>query len=416
MLVILLKIIIPFLVIFNIIPLLIWAERKGCAFIQDRHGPNRASIYGIRMGGLLHSLADVIKLMTKEDIIPDHVNKPFYLLAPFITLSIACVTFAVIPFADTLQIASGAFPMQAANLNVGILYILAMSSLAVFGIMLAGWSANNKYALLGGLRSSAQMFSYEISMGLAVLTVLLLAGSFELNEIIIDQSTNPLKWNFIRAPLACLLFIIASFAETNRNPFDLPEGESEIVAGYHVEYSSIKFAMFFMAEYANMIIASALIAILFFGGWQVPFLSTEFLRTHAESGLVLFLMIHGVAFIFIGIFLLMQFKKDFYGDNRDYEVLVFGLPLVFLGIGLSLFCFLQTPFQLGDLGQQIFTAVIQFGVLMVKILFFCWLFIWVRWTLPRFRYDQLMQLGWKVMIPLSLVSVVATAGVLLFID
>lgn len=412
MLIIILKILIPFLIIFNIIPLLIWLERKGSAFIQDRHGPNRADVLGVRIGGMLHALADVLKLMTKEDIIPDHVNKFFYILAPFLTLMIACVTYAVIPFADPITVGGSLFTFQAADLNIGILYILAISSLGVFGVMLAGWSSNNKYSLLGGLRSSAQMFSYEISMGLAILSVLLVAGSLELGTIISDQTSAPWHWNFIRQPLACLIFITAAFAECNRMPFDLAEGESEIVAGYHVEYSSMKFAMFFMAEYAHMIIASALITILFFGGWQVPFLSTEALRTHAEGGLFLVLLGHGMVFMVLGLFLLSKFKQGKYGDARDYEVIVFGLPLTIIGLSLALYTILHGTFILGDLGSQVFGALIQFGVFMGKVLFFCWFFIWIRWTLPRFRYDQVMKLGWKIMLPLALANVVVTAVIM----
>ncbi|MBI2339267.1 MAG: NADH-quinone oxidoreductase subunit H [Deltaproteobacteria bacterium] len=413
MLVLILKILIPFLIIFNILPLLIWAERKGSAYIQDRRGPNRAGIMGVRLGGLLHTIADVIKLLTKEDIIPAHVNKPFFILAPFLSLFVACVTYAVIPFAHPLEIGGKAFVLQSADVNVGILYILAMSSLGVFGVLLAGWSSNNKYSLLGGLRSSAQMFSYEIAVGLILLSVLLLGGSLTLSALVENQTEAVWKWNFIRQPLAGVLFITALFAENNRIPFDLPEGESELVAGYHVEYSSMKFAMFFMAEYAHMIVNSALIAVLFFGGWQVPFMSTGFLRANAETGLFVLLLAHGVLFMLIGFFLLKKFKAGKYGDRRDYEVLVFGLPLTVFGLALSLFTLLHGSFELSSAGQQIFAAVCQFGVFMLKILFFCWVFIWIRWTLPRFRYDQLMRLGWKVMIPLALANVAVTAIYLL---
>lgn len=415
MAVIIAKILIPFLIIFNLIPLLIWAERKGSAYIQDRRGPNRASLFGLRLGGLLHAIADVIKLLTKEDIIPSQVNKPFFILAPFLTLAIACVTYAVIPFAHPLTIDGKLFPLQAANLNVGILYILSMSSLGVFGVMLAGWSSNNKYALLGGLRSSAQMFSYEIAMGLSLMSVVMMGGSLELTTIINGQSQFPWQWNFARQPLACLLFIVATFAETNRNPFDLPEGESEIVAGYHTEYSSMKFAMFFMAEYANIIIASALIACLFFGGWQFPFLSTDFLREKAGEGTFILLLVHAFLFVLIGIFLLSKFRKGKYGDKRDYEVIVVGTPFTLLGLGLGLAALFIGTGDYGVMGRQIFAAFMQFGALMTKILFFCWFFIWVRWTLPRFRYDQLMHLGWKVMIPLSLANIFITGVVLLFL-
>ncbi|EKD41310.1 MAG: NADH dehydrogenase (Quinone), partial [uncultured bacterium] len=412
MLIIILKILVPFLVIFNLIPLLIWVERKGSAFIQDRHGPNRASIKGIRLGGLLHPIADVVKLLTKEDIIPSHVNKPFFIMAPWLTLSIACVTFAVIPFAAPLTINGELFSLQAANINAGILYILAMASLGVFGVMLAGWASNNKFALLGGIRSSAQMLSYEVSMGLSLMSILLVSGSLELGDIAVNQTAYPWHWNIIRQPLAFFLFTAAAFAETNRNPFDLPEGESEIVAGVHVEYSSMKFAMFFMAEYAHIIIASALISILFFGGWQVPFLPTDTLRSVADIGLFFVILIHGFAFLVLGMFLVSKYKKGNYGDKRDYEVLVFGVPFILLGIVLCVLGFGFGVQPLGDVGQQIFAAFIQFAFLMIKILFFCWFFIWVRWTLPRFRYDQLMHLGWKVMLPLSIANIVVTAVVL----
>ncbi len=413
MLIIILKILIPFLIIFNMIPFLIWLERKGSAYIQDRHGPNRAAFFGIRLGGMLHSLADVLKLITKEDIIPLHVHKPFYLLAPFLALTVACVTYAVVPFAHPIEINGEPFTFQAADLNVGILYILAMASLGVYGVMLAGWSSNNKYSLLGGVRSSAQMLSYEIAMGLSLISVLMVGGSLELNNLVISQGATPWSWNFLTQPVAFFLFTTAAFAETNRNPFDLPEGESELVAGYHTEYSSMKFAMFFMAEYAHVIMASALIALLFFGGWQVPLMSTDFLREQAGLGLYILLLAHGILFMVAGIFLLTWFKKGKYGDLRDYEVLVWGIPLVLAGLGLSLYTLLHGSFDLTPLGSQIFAAVVQFMTFMAKILFFCWFFIWIRWTLPRFRYDQLMGLGWKVMLPLGLMNLAVTGIILL---
>lgn len=413
MLTILLKLVIPFLVIFQLLPLLIWLERKGSAYIQDRTGPNRAQIAGVRLGGLVHSLADVIKLLFKEDIIPSHVNKPFYIAAPIVALFVASITFLVIPFADTVQLGTLTFEMIPVNLNVGILYILAMSSLGVYGVMLAGWSSNNKYALLGGVRSSAQMISYELSMGLAILSVIMMSGSLELGQIVLDQSSAVWKWNFIVQPLACLIFVVASFAETNRAPFDLPEGESELVAGFHVEYSSIKFAMFFMAEYVHMIIASALIVTMFFGGWQVPFASTSFLRDNAHQVLKSVLLGTGVFSVVAGLFLLTKFKRVF-KDKRDFEVIILGLPAVLVGCALvGMVVFKSVP-DLSLLGQQILVAGLQVMTFLFKILCVCWFFIWVRWTLPRFRYDQLMNLGWKCMLPLSVLNLVITAVVMWF--
>lgn len=389
---------------------MVWLERKGSAYIQDRPGPNRARIKGVRLGGLLHSLADVIKLLFKEDITPTHVNKPFYYAAPLISLFIACVTFVVLPFADPITLKDGSvFVFQPAQIDSGILYVLAMTSLGVYGIMLAGWSSNNKFALLGGLRSSAQMISYELSMGLAILAVIMLSGTLRVDGIVSAQSSEFWQWNFIRQPLACLIFIVAAFAETNRAPFDLPESESELVAGYHVEYSSMKFAMFFMAEYANMIIASALIVLLFFGGWHLPFLPVETLRQNAGHILYYGTLVFAFFSFVAGAVLVSRFKKAKYGDSRDFEVLVLGIPALITGLLLAALFFKSEPFVLKPEVASWVIAGLQILVLLGKILFMCWVFVWVRWTLPRFRYDQLMSLGWKYMLPLALVNVLLTA-------
>jgi NADH-quinone oxidoreductase subunit H len=410
MLVILLKIIVPFAVIMQILPFLIWLERKGAAYIQDRRGPNRASIAGIRLGGLIHSLSDVVKLVFKEDIFPSHANRFLYALAPFLAMAVACVTWGA-----PLDISGTSFSLQAADLNVGILYILAIGSLGVYGIMLAGWSSNNKFSLLGGLRASAQMISYELTLALSVVGVLIFAGSLELGKIVAEQSANPLKWNFLRQPVACLLFIVAAFAETNRLPFDLPEAEAELVAGYHVEYSSLKFALFFMAEYANMIVASALMATLFLGGWQIPFAPTELLRGHATAILYYGGWGFGLFSLAVGWLLLRKKPKIVYGDARDRERFILGLPAVFVGMGLLAFLAVHGPVTLPPLGAQITAAALQFAFFLAKILIFCWVFIWVRWTLPRFRYDQLMNIGWKVLLPVALANAMVTAGVYLFL-
>jgi|TARA_B100000446_G_scaffold187611_1_gene217379 NADH-quinone oxidoreductase subunit H len=274
----------------------------------------------------------------KEDIIPDRADKPIFILAPAILLIPALMTFAVIPFGSPITLFGREIALQVADINVGILYILALTSISVYGIVLAGWSSNNKYSLLGGLRSSAQLISYELAMGLAVVSIILLSGSLKLNDIISNQQGSFLSWNIFKQPLAFLIFLVAVYAETNRLPFDLSEAEQELVGGYHTEYSSMKFAMFFMAEYANMITAAALTVTLFFGGWDVPLL---------DEG------------------------------------------------------------SLGIVGTII--SVLSF---IMKMAFFLFLFIWVRWTFPRFRYDQLMRLGWKVLLPLALVNIFLTAGYL----
>ncbi len=312
---------------------MIYAERRVSAFMQDRVGPNRVGPKGV-----LQPLADGIKFLMKEDLVPERVDKPIFILAPAILLIPALMTFAVIPFGSSINLFGREIALQVADVNVGILYVLALTSISVYGIVLAGWSSNNKYSLLGGLRSSAQLISYELAMGLAVVSIIILAGSLRLNDIITAQQGSLFSWNIFRQPLAFLIFLIAVYAETNRLPFDLSESEQELVGGYHTEYSSMKFAMFFMAEYANMITAAALTVTLFFGGWDVPLLDE------------------------------------------------------------------------GSLG--LFGALLSVLSFILKMAFFLFLFIWVRWTFPRFRYDQLMRLGWKVMLPLALFNIFLTGGYL----
>ena len=316
---------------------MIYAERRISAFIQHRLGPNR-----VGPKGLFQPLADGLKFLMKEDIIPTAVNKPIYLLAPAMLLIPALMTFAVIPFGSSLTLFGRQISLQVANINIGVLYILALTSVGVYGIVLAGWSSNSKYPLLGGLRSSAQLISYELAMGLAIVAIVLLTGSLRLNDIVNSQQGHLFSWYVFKQPLAFLIFLIAVYAETNRLPFDLAEAEQELVGGYHTEYSSMKFAMFFMAEYANMITAAALTVTLFFGGWDIPFVDEAAMGNWGA-------LLSGIAFI-------------------------------------------------------------------LKTAFFLFLYIWVRWTFPRFRYDQLMNLGWKVMLPLALLNIFITGGILTIIS
>ncbi|OGQ06296.1 MAG: hypothetical protein A3F82_03435 [Deltaproteobacteria bacterium RIFCSPLOWO2_12_FULL_44_12] len=403
-----------FLVVISIVPVLIWLERKGAAYIQDRRGPNRAAILGVRLGGLINSLNDVVKLLFKEDIIPANVNKPLFILAPMIAFFVATITLAVIPFADPIQLGSTKLLLQVADLDAGLLYVFAVSSLGVYGVMLAGWAANNKYSLLGGLRSAAQMVSYEVSLGLAVVGIFLMAGSLKLTDIVAYQGSNLFHWNILLQPVAFFIFLTALFAETNRLPFDLPEGESELVAGFHVEYSSMKFALFFMAEYAHIIVGSCIITTLFFGGWHIPFVPVDLIRMNAElvaQGLWIGFAIFS---ILGGGLLVRRFKKGKYGDLRDYEPLVIGAPGILIGFALlGLFAIFAQDWEFLPWGKNIFIATLQAGVFLAKVLFFCFFFIWVRWTLPRFRYDQLMRLGWKVMLPLALINILVTGWVVL---
>ncbi len=331
----LIKVVVVIAVLLGAVAYLVLAERKVSAFIQNRLGPNRVGPWG-----LLQPLADGLKFLFKEDVIPNHVNLVVYLAAPPAILIPALIGFAVIPFGDTITLFGRNVQLQIADVNVGILYILAMGSLGVYGVVLGGWASNNKYALLGGIRASAQMISYELSLGLSLIGVLMISESLRLNDIVNVQASHTLfgflpRWNVFTQPLAFVIFTTSAFAEANRLPFDLPESEQELVAGYHAEYSSLKFAMFFMAEYAHMITASAVVATLFFGGWHVPWL-----------------------------------------------------------------------IEPGDVSLQ--ASLLKVAAFAVKTGFFMFLFLWVRWTLPRFRYDQVMWLGWRVLLPLSLLNVFVT--------
>lgn len=325
----LIKIVVIVTLMFLTVAYLVYFERKISAWAQNRIGPNR-----VGWAGVLQPFADVLKLLLKEDVVPEVANQRIHALAPILALFVAFTTYAVIPIGPEVTIFGYTFPLVVADVNIGVLYILALTSVGVYAITFAGWSSGSKYSLLGGIRSSAQMISYEISMGFSIGGVILLSES--LRPIAIVESQSGLMWNAFIQPIGFFTFLISAFAETNRLPFDLPEAEPELVGGFHTEYSSMKFAGFFLAEYANMIIASAFIVTMYLGGWQVPFLEN-------------------------------------------------------LGLSETLVTILQ---------------VASFFVKMGLMLFF---FIWVRWSIPRFRYDQLMNYGWKVMFPLSLINIVWVA-------
>ncbi|MBV9462738.1 MAG: NADH-quinone oxidoreductase subunit NuoH [Verrucomicrobiae bacterium] len=340
-----LKIAVVLGVLLGMVSYTVFAERRISALIQDRIGPNR-----VGPAGLLQPLADSFKFLFKENVMPTHVNRVYYILAPMIALMPALLTFIVIPFGEVL----GRQPMVIADLNVGVLWIFSIASLGVYGIVLAGWASNSKYPFLGGIRSSAQMISYEVSMGLSLIPVFMHVGSLNLMEIVGAQAGLfagflP-NWLIFRPDLwlPFFIFMISTFAETNRLPFDLPESEQELVGGYHTEYGSMKFAFFFLAEYANMITASSLAVTLFLGGWQFPY----------ENAL-----------------------PGWFGAQ-----LGFLSPLLFRPIDVL--------------------HIVAFLLKMIAVLAF---FIWVRWTLPRFRYDQLMHLGWKVFLPVAILNVAISA-------
>jgi len=329
----LVKILVVFGALLTLIAVWTWVERRGAGWIQNRLGPNR-----VGPEGLLQPAADGLKNFLKEETLPPFSDRLLFLLAPMMAFTPALITFAVVPFASPLPTPWGLVGTAIADLPVGFLYILAISSLGVYGVVLAGWSSNNKYSLLGGLRGSAQLISYELSMGLSAVAVLVLAGNITMNDIVARQQQS--VWFVLPLFVAFFTFLIASFAETNRLPFDLPEAEAELIAGYHTEYSAMKFSMFYIAEYSNMVTASALMVTLFFGGWDVPLTAWD--------------------------------------NTPPWTVLKF---------------------------------LVTFAAFWAKVLFFLFAYVWVRWTLPRFRFDQLMDLGWKVLLPVALgyVMVVAAA-------
>lgn len=316
-----------------------YAERKVAAFMQDRLGPNRAGPFG-----LLQPLADGVKMFMKEEILPATSNKYLFIAGPAITMTTALMTSAVIPWGPEVTIAGVKVPLQVADINIGILYVLGVVSLGVYGIMIGGWASNNKYSLLGAVRASSQMISYELAMGMSIIAIIMSSGSLSIGDIVEGQSAwAGMHWNVFIQPLGFLIFIICAFAECNRTPFDLPESETELVGGYHTEYSSMKLGFYLFAEYVNMFISSAMIAALYFGGYNFP-----------------------------------------------------GMEAVQNSVG------------------EVWFALICVAVFFAKILFFIFFFMWVRWTIPRFRFDQLMNLGWKVLLPLSILNVLITGALILF--
>ncbi len=333
-----------------------WAERKQSALIQDRIGANRASIFGFRVLGLFHPLADALKMFTKEDIVPAGADRTLHVLAPVFAVFFALAAFAAIPFGDRLILGDRIIELQIANIDAGLLYIFAMLSLGVYGVILAGFASRNNYAIMGGLRGTAQMISYEIALGISVVGVVMVYGTMNLGELVRAQGQTiaggwiPL-WGILTQPVAFIVFLTAALAETKRVPFDLPEGESEII-GYFVEYSGMKFGMFLLADFVETIMVASLATTLFFGGWQVPYLMPD-----------------GFHFPWGG------------------ELAVSNWLYVLIGVG-------------------------SFST---KVVIFCFIFMQLRWTVPRFRYDQLMSLGWKGLFPIAVANVVVTAVVLALI-
>ncbi|AXX93299.1 NADH-quinone oxidoreductase subunit H [Malaciobacter molluscorum LMG 25693] len=395
-------------------PVLVWWERRVAGFIQDRAGPNRCNIGPIRLGGLIQSIADMLKLVFKEDFTPSHIKyKFFFSLAPIILFFCVFLTFGVIPFADNLVIDGQSIMMQALPIQLGVMWFLAYAGLSTYGIILGGYSSGSKFGILSSIRATAQVISYEAAMALSVVSMLLTYGSIHLGDIVASQGDTLLgfipSWGVFMQPLAALIFIVTAFAETNRTPFDIAEGESEIVAGYHTEYSAMKFGLFQVGELAAMCAASAIIVTLFFGGYQIPWLDTQTLKDNID-----YVMIAIMIIVPLKIFFLTKWmkKNNNWGDSnniRSKETAI--LTKLFWAIAIiivALFAwFLSTG--LSTNGVAITVAVLQVLTFIVKFLLVALVFIWIRWTLLRFRYDQLQMLGWKVLLPLSLLNIVITA-------
>ena len=334
-------------------PVLTWVERKQSALMQDRIGANRADIMGFTFLGLFHIIADALKMFTKEDFIPDGANKFLHTMSPIVALVPALLTFAVVPFGGQYTLFDKEVNLVISDLDVGLLFVFAIASLATYGYVIAGWSSNNNWSLLGSMRTASQMISYEVTMGLTIIGVLMVYGSMKLTEIGAIQE-NFWMWGIFLQPLGFFMFLTASIAENKRIPFDAPEAESELVAGYFTEYSGLKFGMFFMAEFIEMVTIGAIMTILFLGAWHIPFLSSATL--------------------------------------------------------LSWFDFLGTT------GSNLILMMIHVGVFFAKVVFFIYLQMIIRWTLPRFRYDQIMKLGWKILLPLSLANILVTGLVILALN
>lgn len=357
----LIKTILVFLMMVQAVPILVWLERRGSAFIQNRFGPNRVGPLG-----LLQLLADAVKFLTKEDFAPEKGNRFMFYAAPVFALIPAAIAYMAIPMSVPLKLESATFLIQGFEINVGIVFVLGISSLAAYTILMAGWGSGSKFSLMGAMRASAQIISYELALGLSIVGVILMYGTFNFNEMILQQQ-GPLSfqafgytvtsaalpnWGIFYQPIGMILFFAATFAESNRLPFDLAEGEAELVAGFHTEYGGFKMLMFFIGEYGHMMIASGLMATFFFGGYGIPYVSIQ--------------------------------------DVQDFGMSLFG----------------------SEIAANVFNTVVHFLMYNLKFGLFLWIFIQVRWTLPRFRYDQLMDLGWKTMLPWALANTMVTATVM----
>ena len=419
---------VPVLYILLLIPM----ERRGAGFMQDRQGPNRSYIkipyFGkIRLFGYVQNMCDGTKLFFKEQFAPSGVNKILFRVAPAIPFAIVFLSPCVIPWFGPMVFEWGGQTVRIAgsivDSDVGVLLLFGFSSLSAFGAVLAGWASKSKYSFLGALRTSAMTISYEVCLGLSLMGLLLLVGSFNLTDIVYWQEHH--VWGIVAQPVAFFCFLIASIAETGRAPFDVAEGEPELVAGYHTEYGAMQFGLFYMGEYSHICINSFLIATLFLGGYSVPFVTTETMQAHMGGSLAVLcgiLAFLGLAFLHM----IYRYSRKLKATNLSnrfeilreyslYKIVAWVAVAVFVILGVAAWLFYNPAnfvvngVAVGSLATAIGTALIHLLVLVVKSVFFCWVWIWVRWTLPRFRYDHVMHLGWKIILNIALINLVVTA-------
>jgi NADH-quinone oxidoreductase subunit H len=419
---------VPVLYILLLIPM----ERRGAGFMQDRQGPNRSYIkipyFGkIRLLGYVQNMCDGTKLFFKEVFAPKGANKFLYYVAPAIPFAIVFLSPCVIPWFGPMVFEWGGKSVRIAgsivDSDVGVLLLFGLSSLSAYGAVLAGWASKSKYSFLGALRTSSMTISYEVCLGLSMMGILLLAGSFNLTDIVNWQEHH--AWGIVVQPVAFFCFLIASIAETGRAPFDVAEGEPELVAGYHTEYGAMQFGLFYMGEYSHICINSFLIATLFLGGYSVPFVTTETMQAHMGGSLAILCGV--LAFLALA-FLHMIYrysaklakraqsnKLEILQEYKLYKMIAWVAVVVFIALGACAWLFYNPAnfvvngFAVGSLATAVGTALIHLLVLVVKSVFFCWVWIWVRWTLPRFRYDHVMHLGWKIILNIALINLVVTA-------
>jgi len=407
------------------IPVLVWLERRIASLVQDRLGPNRTNVFGFRLGGVVQSFADVVKLLLKEEYYPSHIKmgRWLFMFAPVMTFSVALLAFMAIPFADSLYIDGEILRVQALPIDFGVLWYLAIGAIGVLGVIFGGWLSHNKYALLGATRAGSMVISYELPLGLSILAFIITYNTVDFNAMVQWQSGTFFAflpaWGILVQPLASMILIVSLFAETNRNPFTVAEGESEIVAGFMTEHTAMKFAMYFMGEYIAMNTASAVIITVIFGGYQIPWVSTEMmLQNFSTFALVLMIVVP----VIVGLLIKWMRKNNTVrptvstDSGRNFETKVLTIVLLGMTVLIEIILFYLMFFAESALANSVTVMLFQIVVFVVKLMMFNIFFIIIRWTVPRFRYDQVQHLGWYYLLPLSLLNLFITALVVVGVN